>query len=49
MNDIIDKFVGAYKEGALDNYQEKVEPRSLKSYFNSNSSDLESSQTRPSS
>jgi hypothetical protein len=48
MNDIFDKFVGAYKEGTIDIKQEKVEPKSLLSFLNSNS-DLESNSTRPGS
>jgi hypothetical protein len=45
MNDIIDKWTGAYKEGTLDNYSEKVEPKSILSYFNS-SNDIETNSTR---
>lgn len=34
MNDIIDSFIGAYKSGALDNYQEKGEPRKMDDFYN---------------
>ena len=35
MNDIIDNFVSAYKQGNLENYQTKQEPKSMNNYFNS--------------
>lgn len=34
MNDIIDSFIGAYKSGALDDYQEKKEPRKMDDFYN---------------
>lgn len=41
MNDeIIDSFIGAYKSGALDNYQEKNSPRKI-DQFNHMKTDLQ--------
>jgi hypothetical protein len=37
MNDVIDNFVSAYKKGALDNYQVKMDPAqrsNMNNYFN---------------
>lgn len=43
-DDIIDSFIGAYKSGALDNYQEKNSPRKIDQFYHEKT-DLESFQT----
>lgn len=42
MNDeIIDSFIGAFKSGALDNYQEKSSPRKIDQFYHEKT-DIES-------